>query len=338
MPCSLALTCVNELSRVLLDTYDLEQIDPQAPHKTHADFVFFPALSYAHLGADFQTVKACIRPDATLVAFVFDAYFSTRYDRIPQSVARHTRLMRSLRKFSAIYTPFHELLDEQIRLFDLKLKFMAIGVDAMRFAEGVPSHQRWIDVNAYGRQPDALVEALADDLNATPGRLFHYTRHANASFANDPIRHRQLFWRMLNSSRIALAYSPESCDPRGRFPCSFVGQRWFEALAAGCVVAGIRPHAPEAASLLDWDGATIELPDRPDEAVEAIKALLDDRDFLAAQSIKNTSECIMRHDWRMRLAAVEDDFPQFRALHNSENLDTLIARKLATVGAAGAPA
>lgn len=330
-PCSLALTCVNELARVALEGYQLSRIDPENPLASNADFVFFPALSFAHLNADFSAVRKHIRKDATLVAFVFDAYFSDRYSKVHPAIARHSGMMRNLRRFSAIYSPFLEILDQQKARFGLNLKYLPIGVDALRFAENIPEKDRWIDINGYGRQPDDLVEALADAFNTRRGRVFHYTRHMNASIAKDPIRHRQLFWKLLNHSKIALAYSPESCDPQGRFPCSFVGQRWFESLAAGCVIAGSRPRAVEAEELLDWEGATIEMPSATSDAIDALKDLLTKKDLLSLQSGRNTTECIKRHDWRIRFLEIERDFAALSELRRNADIAGLIAEKLASI-------
>ena len=113
------------------------------------------------------------------------------------------------------------------------------------------------------------------------------------------------FWKMAQSSLIALAYDPKITSPQ-RVPMSIVGQRWFESLAAGCVVAGARPATDEADELLDWPEATIELAEAPEEALAQLYALCAEPRKLATIRERNVEHVRARHDWRHRLPAMLD--------------------------------
>lgn len=291
----------------------LEPVDPRQPHSpANSDVCVIVAISFKQLVELHKSVRGCLSAETTLIGYVFDAYFSEKTKRIPPALQGLTPYFASLQRFDRIYTPFAELIDEQIRLFSLPMHYLAIGVDALNHGGWTPAAQRFVTVNGYGRQPAAVVEGLADRLNRGGHGLFHFTSHVRLGEASDPARHRDLFWQTLRHSRIALAYSPESCDPDGRFPCSFLGQRWYESLAAGCVVAGKRPRASEVSQQLDWPDATIELPDNPDEAVERLLEIAEDAAFVDRVGRRNYVECLQRHDWRWRIMEIWRAYPMLR--------------------------
>lgn len=281
------------------------------------------AISFKQLVELQRRVAAILSDDTILVGYVFDSYFSEKAKRIPRPLQALLPYFASLRRFDRIYTPFAELIEEQVRQFGLPIAYMAIGVDALGFGGFVPAERRFVTVNGYGRQPAAVVTRLADRLNRSGDGLFHFTSHVRLGEALDPVRHRDLFWQTLRHSCVTLAYSPESCDPDGRFPCSFLGQRWYESLAAGCVVAGKRPRASEVDGQLDWPDATIELPDDPEAAVEEVLAIAADTERVDMIGRRNAIECLQRHDWRWRIIELAKHYPslleeqQIAAFHNA---------------------
>ena len=85
------------------------------------------------------------------------------------------------------------------------------------------------------------------------------------------------------------------------FPHSFVTLRWFEGGAAGCAIAGKRPTTPIAEQLLDWEDATLELPDDPEASADFIEELLQDQQRLESIHKRNYIQNLTRHDWRWRI-------------------------------------
>jgi len=86
-----------------------------------------------------------------------------------------------------------------------------------------------------------------------------------------------------------------------QFPHSFVTMRWFECGAAGCGIIGKRPTTPLADELLDWEDATIELPDHPQESVKFVEEILQDTSRLNSIHQRNYAENLARHDLRYRI-------------------------------------
>jgi hypothetical protein len=134
-----------------------------------------------------------------------------------------------------------------------------------------------------------------------PGSPFfvHHTDHMHIERIHNYIAHRRHFWKIAENSAVALAYDPNKTNP-DRFPYPIIGQRWFESLAAGCAVVGTRPQTAEAGHLLDWEDATIEAPDSPEETLALVLALANDRARLRDIRERNVENIRRRHDWRVR--------------------------------------
>lgn len=290
---------------VMMDTV-ASAIDTSA----NFDRLIYVAMNYWQLSRMIERSAALRRRSGTCQAYVFDSfhrYLLRWVDRFPAPLRPAARLMRhelrTLGVLSHVFVPTAPLIEEQQTFLGVKHFHLPIGVDAVRF--GSVRTDRTIDVNAYGRQPRALTDLLSDRLNIRDGnRRFHHTDHLAQVTIRDPERHRALFWRTLTDSRIALAYDPEATGDAGRFDCPFVGQRWYESIAAGCAVMGRRPSANEVDQLFDWPEALIELPDDSEAAMAKILALADDASRLTAISRRNHQAALDRHDWRHRVAAM----------------------------------
>lgn len=274
------------------------------------DRLIYVAMNYWQVSRMIEKTATLRRRSGTCQAYVFDAfhrYLGRWVERFPSPLRPAAHLLRhELRNLSAlsrIFVPTALLIEEQQAFLGVAHEFLPIGVDAVRF--GSERQDRTIDVNAYGRQPRNVTNLLSDTLNVRDGRYrFNHTDHLASISIEDPERHRALFWRMLCDSRVALAYAPEATGDGGRFDCPFVGQRWYESIAAGCAVMGRKPSAPETDQLFDWPEALIELPDDLGAARAEILALVDDPYRLIAIARRNHRAALTRHDWRHRVAAM----------------------------------
>lgn len=304
-----AVGCVRELDNVIAATLGLELCRPfkgEKPAKNSYDFAIYTALDYRELVTLVKN-SSSVSGRSKKIAYVFDAFLSKRFRSLPRFIGMATSYAKTLQKLDVIYTPVNQLCAEHSRLLGVVHKFLPIGVDCVKYGLGGQVDKRWIQVNAYGRQPKPVTDALSDALNHSPGSFFYHTDHMQISCLNDTDRHRALFWQTLRSSKIAVAYAPEAYDPAGRFQCSFIGQRWFEALAAGCLIVGKAPSAFETSYLFDWENALIELPTNASDVREFILDLLEDEERLRTTSVINYAQCLSRHDWRHRIKVIVDE-------------------------------
>jgi hypothetical protein len=231
-----------------------------------------------------------------VVAYVFDAWFLEWY---PQ----YTRWLDHL------FVPMPEIIKS------LK-QYLGIPVSLLPFASDVLLHgsnnlDRAIDLVSYGRIPAAHNTAFAQTFNHPHSHQLYYrsTPRATTYFPDKPYAERReiedtaQLYQILRKTKIALAY--DTMYPGMRlFPHPFVTLRWFQCGATGCAIAGKRPTTPLADELLNWEDATIELPDQPVACVGMLKDLLQDTTRLNTIHRRNYLENLARHDWRHRIKAV----------------------------------
>jgi hypothetical protein len=243
-----------------------------------------------------------------VAVYVFDAYPTNNNSRPWWKPAWASGTLSALRTVDAFFVGMLGGVDYVSRLTGMPARFVPLGANVADFGSG--GSERWIDVNAYGRQYEPHRRALADRFNQKErSTFFFHTAHMQVSGVPDYLRHRAQFWQMLRMSKLMLAYDPMFANRKGgsaQFTFSFLGQRWFEGLCAGCLVVGRRPTCVEADSLLDWEDATVELPADTAEAVDFVEDLLEDGDRLRFAQIRNYGHSLLKHDWRHRLIEILD--------------------------------
>jgi hypothetical protein len=231
--------------------------------------------------------------------YILDAFMP----RLPRhrSVSRFSRLVST---FDHIFIPMTDCAETYQQAFEIPVSFLPYACNVTKF--GSNSFSRPIDVIGYGRQHTLHSQLLSDHYNSLESdRLYYFTSHMNIGNVNDFYAHRSLFWKILQRSKIALSYDPISTNPE-RFPFSFITQRWFECLTAGCLVVGKRPNCSEADYLLNWQDSTIEMPDDSDNVIPFLEDLLADKERLNSAHQRNYLYCLASHDWCHRIAEMLD--------------------------------
>jgi len=227
-------------------------------------------------------------------AYVFDAFLQKK-DTKWYSWKKHY-----LKKLNHLFIPMTGSLREFKEVYGVPVSYVPMASDVMKY--GSSRQNRHIDIIGYGRQHREHSRLLAKEFNF-PGAngLYYHTNHMIISQIKNFSEHRNMFWNVLNSSRIAMAYDPDRVDPRKRFPFSFVGQRWFESVAAGCMVAGLSPTCQEMKKLFDWEDSTVEVPEEPENFIPFMRDLLSDNERLENSHKRNYYNALLKHDWRLRI-------------------------------------
>lgn len=305
-----AMCCAVELEDVLVRSFGGQLVMlPDVPRSGLAKtVVFIAAMNFGALQKERRTLLNLRHYGARIIAYVFDSWNARDFFYNPRRQTRvYIQPNVALRRYcDLLLVPF----SASVETFEARdreiVRHVPLAVDSS-LVNGLNA-ARPITLNAYGRQPEALMQYLSQMLNR-PDRMtsMHHTDHSIISGITDIYAHRRQFWKTAQMSAIALAYDPRLTHP-ARFPISIVGQRWFENLAAGSAVMGRRPQTPEVDQLLDWPDATIELPDALPDAVEAILALAADTVRLAVIRERNVAEIRARHDWLHRLNTVMEEF------------------------------
>lgn len=308
-----AQACVIEMEDVFVKVVDATLVEPSTTQEL-AEFcqrqrnrgaqLFICVIHFGQLMRTLKAMPGWRKSFKGVHAYVMDGFLSPREVEARFLRRRFSPMFRALRAMDTLFIPVRKDVEAMSRCFGVRVEYVPLAADVAQF--GSDRGERGIDVNAYGRQNVEHVNRLADLYNlSSSGRSLHYTSHFSFSKINDFHRHRAFFWKMLSMSRIALAYDPMQVNPEGRFfPGSFVGQRWFESLAAGCVVVGFKPDCAETSELLDWEDATIECPRDTDSFVAFIENLLDKPAYLEEVSRRNYRQMLLKHDWSYRIETI----------------------------------
>jgi hypothetical protein len=202
-----------------------------------------------------------------------------------------------------------ELVEPLHEYFGIPISLLPFGVDVLTHGSG--ELDRPLDLINYGRIPQQYHRAFAKKFNQPDSEriYYHSTSRRLEVFPKTPYEERKdqedqmLLSKILKKTKLALAFDTIYPGMR-QFPYSFVTLRWFQCGAAGCAIIGKRPTTPLADKLLDWKDATIELPDDPQESVEFLEELLQDRTRLHSIHKRNYVENLARHDWRFRIKSM----------------------------------
>ena len=226
-------------------------------------------------------------------AYVYDAWWPEIYPKFTAQIDR-------------IFVPLPEVIDSLRREFHIPVSLLPFGVDALR--HGSDSPHRSVDLISYGRipQPDHAAFFSAFNYPGSDRLYYRSTPRSSERSPKTPYPLRRdpedtaLLYHLLRNSKIALAYDTRHPGMR-QFPYSVLTLRWFQGGAAGCAIVGKRPTSSLANELLDWEDATIELPDDLQASVECIQDLLRDTPRLRAIQQRNYLQHLSRHDWRLRI-------------------------------------
>jgi hypothetical protein len=329
-----AMCCVVEFEDVVVRHYGARlRTMAEASRQCDEQLVIVILLNFSqmrHVGAQLARFR---RQGKTVVVYVFDGWhLHGRLSPLRKLQARISSRSLISSNFDLLCLPFLEPLAGIRSQFDADILHVPLGVDTS-LSDGA-REDRPVTVLAYGRQPQPLLDRLSRAFNVKGSpHLLHHTSHIGVGAIKDYHAHRRMFWAISERSVFSFAFSGTEVDPKNRFPFSLVGQRWYEALAAGCVVAGRRPHGEEADELLDWPDATLELPAEPEGALAQIHDWLRDRDRLRAIGLRNAAKARERHDWTHRLDLME---PKIREILGRRGSSPSPGRAAARVAAAGA--
>ena len=291
-----AMCCIVELEDVILNYFNAKLISLEKEISPNS-ILFIAAISTHEIGHAMKTIP--ISKFSAIYAYVFDAFPHPLEEKRTQWSKNISTHYRAMKKVTHLFVPFRQSTHIFRELYQIPVSYIPLATDVVNY--GGYNHNKIIDVNGYGRQPEKLTRLLSDRFNKRESdRIFLHTNHASISKIDNFYAHRRLFWKLLRKSRISLLFDALHTPLNRNFPFSFVPQRMFESASAGCVIAGKRPTCSEMDELFDWPDSIIELPDKTIEMIDYIEYLLDSYD-LEDLGRRNYEECLHRHDWRHRI-------------------------------------
>ena len=229
-----------------------------------------------------------------VAGYVIDSYFIEGFES-------------SVISYDHIFTTTQEGAEFVRAKYGVSSSVLRQGFDCLTWANIDPA--RSIDLIGFGRQPASYHREFQRSFHASHSNILYLHSPIGAKAGPAVWEERPMMLKLLQRSKMSLAFhllvEPEEARPRA---ADFVTSRWFESLAAGCVIVGKRPLGEMAAELFDWPNALIELPDAPAEATDVVKALAGDAMFLEETRTRNVIEMCRRHDWRYRIRNIYEHF------------------------------
>ncbi len=255
-----------------------------------ADVLFVVARSPEDLHM-IEAIPQVRRKFGRIQAFIADSY---HYEGFPKWAGTLDKVTATAREDV-----------EHLRRRGIDAQHVYQGTDALRWApQG--ARNRDIDLISYGRTPASFHREFQRRFHAE-GSPHLYLHSPIGSLAGPTVhQERGMLFKLLHRTNISLAFHL-LMEPQGSRPRSMmVTSRWLESLVSGCIVAGKRPVSSMADEMLPWAGATMELPDTPFDAADALHEMLSRGDEFAEQRRSNVLNVLNRHDWRIRIAQLCD--------------------------------
>ena len=306
-----AMCCVVEFEDVIARYYGAEyhMLSSNTSVDCDSKLVFIVILNFAQMRKIDRVLAKLRKQGKIVVLYLFDAWLN--HGKLPiyrklQNLVSPKYLFS--RNYDLLCIPFQRTVHMLQSYTDAKVMHVPLAVDTSRCTGS--RLDRPITFLAYGRQPKQLMNKMSTMANMPNSmHLLYHTDHMVISEIKDYYAHRRMFWSI--SERAIFSFAFDSYNPhqkqKSRFAFSFVGQRWFEAMSAGCVVVGRRPTCPEADQLFDWPDSTLDLDNDPEAASSQLVDWLGDRDRLRSIGLRNAAEVRRKHDWVNRLDRMEPE-------------------------------
>lgn len=217
-------------------------------------------------------------------------------------MASYRNFLRMLEKFDLVVLYYSQSVEPLSKMIGTKVIFLPPGVDAIRFCPYPNPPRRVVDVYSIGRRSEITHRALLKMV--ANGSFFYLHDTMSPDQVSNATEHRQLFANIAKRSRYFVV-NPGLIDRKDiRGNQIEIGNRYFEASAAGAIMLGERPENGEFDRLFDWPDSMIHVPYDSADIEQTIKALDRDperQDKIRRESVKQT---LLHHDWVCRWEAI----------------------------------
>ena len=270
-------------------------VDPGiAPIHLDRDYdVFFTIIEKPGEALNIKAIKELKKHCRKLICWVMEFYV--------WNMKTHRSSLEMLKEFdevifmASMYEPFQKVLPGEVR-------YMAGGVDALRFCPYPDPPERSIDVLSIGRRSEKTHEAL---LKLAGGEgLFYVYDTIDDLHAYNLDQHRALVQNMAKRSRYFIVNPGKMDRPDETGGQSEFGHRYFEAAAPGTIMIGERPKNKEFDKIFTWEDAVISLPFGSENIAEVIKDLDRQPERQARIRRENMLQALFHHDWAYRWESI----------------------------------
>ncbi|NNE19575.1 MAG: glycosyltransferase family 1 protein [Myxococcales bacterium] len=247
-----------------------------------------------------------------------------------EEIPRLRGMLRALEQFDLVICSLYytaEKLREELKSPDVM--YLPPGVDTLAFAPVLEPSLRPIDITNLGAIADATHKSLFEHVKQTDGFYFFDTEKG-AREARSHSEHRFRYANILKRSKYFLCHFAKikHQGPGGQLE---FGLRYFEGLAAGCVVLGSRKSTPDFDMFLGWEDCVIEMPFDCPNASEIVRSLDQEANRLREISARNVRRSLEGNDHAHRWKTIVDRLGLPENYHMSRRHEEVV-RKLNAFG------
>lgn len=216
-------------------------------------------------------------------------------------MARHKSCLEVLSQFDHVLYMFntHDPFQKYVRGTG---RYMAAGIDALRFCPFPNPPVRSIDVLSIGRRSEKTHQTLLR--LAAEGSIFYAHDTIDSLSAYDIPEHRRMVADLLKRARYFLVNPGKIDNPAATKGQVEFGYRYFEGAASGTIMVGERPRNKVFPEIFHWDDVVIQMPFDSEDIGQIMKDL--DRQPERQMNIRRTNitQVLQHHDWAHRWETV----------------------------------
>jgi hypothetical protein len=223
-----------------------------------------------------------------------------------EDIPRLRGLLRVLEQFDLVICSLYytaEKLREDLK--SPEVMYLPWGVDTLEFAPVMEPSLRPIHVTNLGGVAEVTHQSILDYAKQIDGFYFYDTEKGGTREARSPSEHRFRYANILKRSKYFLCHLAKIKSDEPGAQLEF-GLRYFEGLAAGCVILGSRKSTPAFEAFLGWEDSVVEMPFECSDVPEFLRSLDGQADRLREISSRNVRRSLEGNDHAHRWNAIAD--------------------------------
>jgi glycosyltransferase involved in cell wall biosynthesis len=214
------------------------------------------------------------------------------------------RQLKILSKFDFVITICSKTIKSLQDLIPSKCQYIPPGVDTIRFSPYPAPPPRQIEILSIGRRSKEIHQNLLKELDKN--RIFYiYDTFFDPEVINYK-QHRILLANLAKRSKYFLVHPAnfnQTWKTGGQIE---YGPRYFEGVAAGCILVGDAPECETFCEQFDWPNALIRTSSNYIEFRQILENLSSNCNVCKEIQKYNITQSLLRHDWVYRWKKVLD--------------------------------
>lgn len=221
-------------------------------------------------------------------------------------IERKPEALEVLKRFDTILISYSKSVEALQKHTGVQTIFCTSGIDALKSAPGPNTFRRGVELHSLGRCNPVFFREFQKLVDHHDWAYLYNTVHlstlddysANRKYLSDILK-RTLFFEVNPAKFDGVVESKHQHE---------FGYRYFEGIAAGCILVGLENRNPNFKKVFPWEDVLIELPTKANEIVPFLLDLYARKDRLHQISRANTRGALLYHDfayrWERTLKAV----------------------------------